>query len=431
MTAPAPPSPAEELAALSIKQQDSILDACARLNVWEGSIRSGKTIASIARWLLYVRTAPPGPLAMIGRTRDSAYRNVIDVIADLAPDAITYTPGAPRCRILGRTVHVLGAHDAKAEKTIRGLTLAGAYVDEITVLKEDFFVQLLGRSSVRGAKLFGTTNPDSPAHWLRKKYLLRAGELNLYTVHFALFDNPGLSQEYKDSIASEFTGLYYKRFVLGLWVAAEGAIYDMLDENRHHHAAPPRNRWQRAWISIDYGTSNPTHAVLLVLAADDTGRDRLWCVAEWQHNGREAGQLTDAQISARLATWATAELADTGLVPTTVLDPSAASLRVQLRADGWPGLRSADNRVDDGIKATASLLGGERLLVDTTRCPILWDELCGYVWAEEALLRGDEEPAKVDDHGPDALRYGVMAARGVWRAWLPELAAMTDLPAAA
>ncbi|GLW91791.1 PBSX family phage terminase large subunit [Actinokineospora globicatena] len=431
MTTAAPPAPAEEAAALSVKQQDSILDSFARLNIWEGSIRSGKTIASILRWLLYVKSAPPGPLAVIGRTRDTVTRNVMDVIADLAPGAISYTPGAPRGKLLGRTVHVLGAHDKKAEKVLRGLTLAGAYVDEITVIPEDFFTQLLGRLSVPGAKLFGTTNPDNPAHWLRKKFLLRVDELNLYTVHFNLFDNPGLSDEYKRDTANEFTGLWYKRFILGLWVAAEGAIYDMLDEARHQRTAPARDRWRAAWVAADYGTSNPTHAVLLVLAADDTGADRLWAVAEWQHNGRDQGQLTDAVISARLATWVTPLLDGTGLTPVTVLDPSAASLRTQMRADGWPGLRSADNRVDDGIKAVASLLGAGLLLIDTTACPVLWDELCGYVWDDVALEKGIEQPAKVDDHGPDALRYGVMATRGIWRAWLPELAALTDDRAAA
>lgn len=419
MTAPAPPTAAEECAALSIKQQNSILDSDARLNIWEGAIRSSKTVASIVRWLMYVRTAPKGPLAVIGKTRDTIARNVLDVIADIAPGAIHFTAGAPRCRILGRLVHVIGANDKKAEKSLRGLTLAGAYADEVTVLPEEFFVQLLGRLSVPGAKLFGTTNPDNPAHWLRKKYLKRADELNLYTVHFVLDDNPSLSDEYKDALKAEFTGLWYKRFILGEWVAAEGAIYDMLDEAKHCAKAPPKSEWLAAWLGIDYGTSNPTHAVLIVLAGD-----RLHVVAEWEHNGREKGQLTDAQISARMATWLETEMADTAIVPTVALDPSAASLRTQMRKDGWPGVRAADNRVADGIRNTSSLFGGIRLVIDNERAPVLWDQACGYVWDDEALARGEEQPEKSDDHGPDGLRYGVMAARAVWRHWLPDLAAL-------
>lgn len=412
-------------ARLSRKQKDSILAAVCRINIWHGAIRSGKTIGSILAWLLYVRTAPPGPLAVIGKTRDTIARNVLDVIADLMPSAISYTRGATTCRILGRLVHVIGANDARAESRLRGLTLAGTYVDEVTLVPEAFFVQLLGRLSVPGARLFGTTNPDSPSHWFKKKYLDRASELDMYVVHFELADNPSLSDDYVAALRAEFAGLWFKRFILGLWVSAEGAIYGMLDEELHCHRAPDRELWNAAWVGIDYGTSNPTHAVLMVLA-----QDKLWCVAEWEHDGRAKGQITDAEISKRLATWLAPLLDDTGFTPAVVLDPSAASLRTQMRADGWPGLRSADNRVDVGLRAVASLIAGGRLIIDRHGCPVLWDQMCGYVWDEAALARGEEKPQKENDHGPDGVRYEVMAARVVWRAWLPNLAADGDRAAA-
>lgn len=424
MTTAAPPRPAEEAARLSNKQKDSILDATCRICVWEGSIRSGKTIASILKWLHYVQTGPRGPLAIIGRTRDTIARNVLDVIADIAPGAISFNRGAPTCRILGRLIHVIGASDAKAEKVLRGLTLAGAYVDEATVIPEEFFVQLLGRNSVPGAQIFCTTNPDNPEHWFRKKYLKRAAELNLATWHFVLDDNPSLSEDYKNGLKSEFTGLWFKRFILGQWVAAEGAIYDLLDDAVHCRPAPAKDCWLAAWISLDYGTSNPTHAGLIVLAEDDTGTPGLYVVSEWEHDGRAKGQLTDAAISKRLAEWAQEQLEGTAVEPVVVLDPSAASLRTQMRADGWPGVRSADNRVEVGIRNVASLFGGLRLFVDSQRCPVLWEQLCGYVWDDAALLKGEEKPKKENDHGCDMLRYGVQAARGIWRAWLPELAAV-------
>ncbi len=346
---------------------------------------------------------------------------MLDVIADVAPGAIVFTRGASTCRILGRLVHIIGANDAKAEKVLRGLTLAGAYVDEVSLLPEQFFVQLLGRLSVTGAKLFGSTNPDNPSHWLKKKYLDRQADLDLFVIHFILADNPSLSKEYVAALAAEFTGLWRKRFIDGLWVAAEGAIYEMLDPAKHHRTAPDKDRWLAAWVGIDFGTSNPTHGVLIVLASDDTGELGLYVVAEWEHNGREKGALTTAQQSARLAAWATALLDDTGLLPVVVLDPSAAPLRVQMRADGWSGLRSADNRVDVGLQACAALFAGLRLYVDTVACPVLWDQLCGYVWDDKALTRGIEQPVKDNDHGPDALRYGIMAAKMTWRPWLPLL----------
>ncbi|ACU35602.1 PBSX family phage terminase large subunit [Actinosynnema mirum] len=424
----APPAPAAD-AALSVKQQDSILDAEHSLNIWEGSIRSGKTIASICTWMMFIRRAPRGPLAIIGKTRDSAYRNVIDVMAEMNPGAVVYTRGAPTIRVLGRLVHVFGANDAKAEGVLRGLTLAGAYVDEITLVPEAFWQQLMGRLSVAGAQLFGTTNPDSPMHWLRVDYLDREHTepaLGLRSFKFVLDDNPGIPEEKKRQYKAQFTGLWYRRFILGEWVGAEGSIYDMLDDALHCRTAPPRERWQAAWMAADYGTSNPTHAVMVVLAVDEQGVPGLYVVAEWEHDGRKKGSLADAVISKRLADWATGVLDGTGLVPTPVLDPSAASLRTQMRADGWPGLRSADNRVDVGLRNTASLFAGARLFVDKVACPVLWKQLLGYVWDPTALLKGIEQPLKINDHGCDALRYAIMAIRMIWRAWLPDLAAADD-----
>lgn len=252
---------------LSPKQVDSIVEAAAFLNLWEGSVRSGKTIASLIRWLGYVADPPPGgELVMVGRTRDSLARNVFgplmnpDVFGEVAQD-IHYTSGAPTATVLGRTVHALGANDAQAEPKVRGLTCAGAYVDEATTLPKSFFDQLTARCSVPGSAIYATTNPDNPNHWLRRDYLLRPTEARLRSWHFQLDDNPGLDPEYKARIKSTHTGLFYKRNVLGLWVQAEGAIYDMFDETEHVVDELPAMR--RYWIGLDYGTVNATSAILL------------------------------------------------------------------------------------------------------------------------------------------------------------------------
>lgn len=187
---------------LGLNQAISIAESNYRVNVWEGAIRSGKTFSSQLRWLMYIAGEAPsgGQLLMVGRTRDSLYRNVIapmqdpEVFGDLA-DQVRYTSGAPYATILGKRVHVLGAHDSKAEKAIRGMTLAGAYGDEATILSEHFFTQLLGRMSVDGAKAFFTTNPDSPSHWLKEIYLDRINDpinplQDWGSWHFGLDDNP-------------------------------------------------------------------------------------------------------------------------------------------------------------------------------------------------------------------------------------------------
>jgi PBSX family phage terminase large subunit len=214
---------------LGDKQLLSIRESTASVNVWVGAIRSGKTIASLLRFV--IRCAKPsrgGEVVIIGRTRDAAWRNVIGplqspaIVGSEVADQILGNYGAPTVSILGRRVYVMGASDVKAELVLRGLTVEIAYVDEITTIPELFFVQLLGRMSVEGAQLFGTTNPDGPQHWLKVNYLDRLSSLPHWRRwHFTMADNPGLTDDYKAQKAAEFTGLWYRRFIQGEWVQAE------------------------------------------------------------------------------------------------------------------------------------------------------------------------------------------------------------------
>ena len=162
------------LAELSEKQREAALLAERRLNVWEGAVRSGKTISSIVAWLAFVRTGPAGPLLMVGKTQRTLKRNIIDPLIEiLGPRRCRYAQGSGELWLLGRRVYVVGANDERAQEKIRGLTLAGAYADEASTLPESFWSMLLTRLSVDGARLFATTNPDAPTHWLKRSYLDR------------------------------------------------------------------------------------------------------------------------------------------------------------------------------------------------------------------------------------------------------------------
>lgn len=397
----------------------SIVESTARLNIWQGSVRSGKTVSSLLRFLMAVATAPSsGRVLLFGKTRESVNRNVFAVLTDPAifgPLArlVKYNPGAPTGTILGREVDVLGANDAKAEPKVRGMTLCLAYGDELTTVPEPFFAQILARLSVAGAQLFGTTNPDAPNHWLRKKYLLRQGELNLRTWHSTLDDNPHLDPQYVADLKVEYVGLWYKRFIEGRWVQAEGAVFDMFDEDRHVvPVLPAIHRWLS--LGIDYGTRNATAA--LILGIGDDGR--LYLTHEWRHDPSTARrQLTDASLSRELRTWLDGlEVPGSlrGLRPEwTVVDPSAASLRLQLHEDGMtPAL--ADNSVLDGIRLMSSLLGNDQLRVHQS-CKGLIDEIPGYSWDDKAAERGEDAPIKADDHSIDAARYAIKTPEVLWR----------------
>lgn len=421
---------------LSPKQLDFMQGSTATYNVCTGSIRAGKTLVTLYRWVIYVAWAPlGGELVMIGRTRDAIWRNLIAPMQDeslFGPVAsqVVGNPGAPTVRILGRTVHLIGASDAKAEKVIRGLTVAGAYVDEITVLAEEFFTQLIGRMvSVAGAKLFGSTNPDNPAHWFKTKFLDRLDVLNTDDGgarvnrwahwHFTMDDNPTLDAERVDGIQKAFTGLWYRRFILGEWVAAEGAVYGMWDESRHvvPWAELPRMERYLA-VGVDYGTNHPTTAILLGIGADvdDRGHKthrRLYLVDEW--GTENAHYLTDGQMSEQFRNWlASAHHPTQHLEPEYVIyDPAGASFRVQLYKDGVQNLVPADKAVEYGIKTVASLLGNGDLLV-SDRCRGFIREVTGYSWDDKKAKQGVDAPVKAADDYLDAARYAITTTETNW-----------------
>jgi PBSX family phage terminase large subunit len=406
---------------LSRKQIASVVESQHRINAWEGSVRSGKTVASLLRWLAYVAQAPRGgELVMVGRTRDSINRNVFAVLTNpdlfgVLAQQVHYTNGAATAIIMGRLVHVIGANDAQAEPKVRGMTCAGAYVDEATTLPETFFDQLVARCSVPGAQIFCTTNPDNPAHWFRKKYLLRPTETRLRSWHFTLDDNPFLDPEYVAALKASFQGLFYKRNILGEWVQAEGAVFDMWDPDRYVvDLLPQINRW--IGVGVDYGTVNPFVGLLVGQGVDN----RLYVTSEYRYDSRAAHrQLSDAQYSKALQEW----MAKSGQPEWLFIDPSAASFLTQLWADGVPGVAKANNDVLDGIRSVGVALGSGLVSVHRS-CAGLLEELPGYAWDDTAAAKGIDKPLKVADHSVDALRYALHSTAHTWRGLIrPDLQA--------
>lgn len=417
-----------QVSPLAGKQKQSAALAAARQNVWEGSVRSSKTISSLMAWLKFVRRGPGGNLLMSGKTERTLKRNIIDPLTEMLGESrCSYAQGAGELRLLGRLVYTAGMNDERAQEKIKGLTLAGAYVDEISTAPQSYYQMLLSRLSLEGAQLFGTTNPEGPAHWLKKDYLdkasvwldhdgtVRRGEgLDLARFSFRLADNPHLPPAYVASLKAEFTGLWRKRLIDGLWVVAEGAVYDMFDEDKHVvDVCPVIKRW--ICCAVDHGVTNPFHAVLIGVGIDR----RLYVVAEWRWDSRaRRRQLSDVEYSAKLREWlASVKFPGSQLHGVTpemiVVDPAAASFRVQLFQDRLRPVL-ADNEVLDGIRVVSSLLATGRLKIHQS-CKFLIEELQGYSWDEKAAKRGEDAPVKQNDHGADAMRYGVVTTRSIWR----------------
>jgi PBSX family phage terminase large subunit len=421
------------LAGFTPAQVRSIAGATARVNVWHGAIRSGKTVASLIAWLLFVLVAPrSGQLVIVGRTRESVHRNVFAVLTDPSivgkfAQHISYTAGAPTAKMFGRTVHVLGASDSRAENVLRGLTVAGAYVDEATLVAEAFWTQLLGRMSVPGARLFATTNPDGPAHWFNRQVLKRAKALHYRVFRFKMTDNTFLEASYIAKVSREYTGLWYRRFILGEWVQAEGAVYGMWDEARHvirRDDLPDDLR--SLYLGVDYGDVHPTRGYLLGIGSDlrpgHEGEHRLYVLDEWA-----PGSATIGEHAADLKRWLLHPDRRKWAPQWIAYDPAAASFGHQLHHDGFGNVQKAHKPVVPGIQTVAGLLAvGKLAVVDT--CTNLIDRIPGYVWDDKATARGETAPVKADDDEVDALRYAIFTSRYMWRGLVPLAAAEDTAP---
>jgi len=392
-------------------QAKSIVEAEHRLNIWTGAVRSGKTVGSVIKWLEFIARGPEGELLMAGKTERTLKRNILDLIGEMVgDDHVKVRQGAGEATIFGRRVYLAGANDERSETKIRGLTIAGAYGDELTTWSPNFFGMMLTRMSVKGAQFFGTTNPEGPRHWLKLNYL-DLPDLDMGHWPFKLDDNPNLDPDVVAAIKQENVGVYYKRYVMGEWVQAEGAIYDNWNEKVHVVYRMPRiMRWMST--GVDYGRVNPFVALLLGLGED--GRVYVTSELRWDSK-KQRMQKDDQQYSRDYQQWlATYPGYADGVVPEwTLVDPTARSFLVQLYKDGVSGVRDAENEVGDGIRTVARALGQDRLRIHAS-CTGLIEEFPAYAWDEKAAERGIDQPLKQNDHSLDALRYGLMGTRHIW-----------------
>ena len=240
-------------------------DKLKRINLLEGSVRSGKTWISLVLWAMWVANQPKdASFLMAAKTLTALERNNLNLLTALVgSENFKFSIASKKAELFGRCVYLEGASDVRAENKIRGLTLCGAYIDELTLIDEDFFVMMLSRLSEPDAKLFATTNPDSPNHWLMTNYIQRAeaGELEFLRIKFSIEDNPYLTKEYVKSLKSEYTGVFYQRFIKGEWVAAEGVVYPEYADNpqKFQKKTPPEDI-SFATIGVDFGGNKSAHA---------------------------------------------------------------------------------------------------------------------------------------------------------------------------
>lgn len=445
------------------------------LVMFDGAVRSSKTVSSLLMWLDYLMRGPKGALAIVGRTETSAINNVVLPLQEmLGVSRVTLNRGLGIVTILGREHRLFGANDAAAYTKIQGSTLAGAYVDEGAVIAESFYNMLRSRLSVPGAMLYLTCNPEGPRHWLKRGWLDKAewhldrhgklhhyqewGEdgkrlhLPIWRVTFVLDDNAYLAQHNPDFVrdlkASWPPGsVFYRRYIDSEWVSAEGSVYGMWDERRMTFDPDLLPRVDQVLtVALDYGTTHATRAYALGLVhvvLDPQGRPR-WGVQPTVGRGTPVLVVLDefAPESATVAEharlfiiWLETVRQRWGWPEWVAVDPAAATFKAELNSRGLYAM-NAHNAVVPGIQTVQSLMHAGRLYVayakaaDGARargCVELVSSIDGYSWDVKATEKGRTAPVKVDDDEVDALRYAVYTSRRYWREFIT-LAGLADLP---
>ena len=303
--------------------------------------------------------------------------------------------------------------DARSEAKVRGWSLAGALLDEVTLMPATFVDTILDRCSMPGATAVMCCNPAGPKHSVKRKFLDTPDAAA--HIGFELSDNPTLSESYINGLLRRYTGAMRERMVYGRWAASLGLIYPNLEKAIGD--APPLSEAWRVDLAADHADAAVTHALLMASypgEADTSGRlgrpGARWVVGEWRYDGRERGQLTETEQAVRIRRDLVAGVS----LGRVLADPSARGFRRALsKALGVPAL-AANNEVLAGLQKTRELIDDGLLKIDRS-CKHLIHEMYNYHWDERAGLLGTDRPVKEDDHGCDALRYDVWYGAAPYR----------------
>jgi PBSX family phage terminase large subunit len=368
--------------------------------ICDGAVRSGKTMAMGLSFFLWAMTCFDGQrFGVCGKTIASLRRNVLSEIL-------------PRLKALGATwkekrtenlvtvtfkghrnqFYIFGGRDESSAALIQGITFAGVLLDEVALMPRSFVEQACARCSVAGSRLWFNCNPEGPGHWFYKTWILEAEQKNCLRLHFLMEDNPSLTDKIRKRYQNLYSGVFYRRFVLGQWVQAEGRVYDFFGPDMVK--APPAGQCEKWYISCDYGTVNPTSMGLWGL------QKGVWYrVKEFYFNSRqEMRQMTDDEYAAALQ-----NLAGEREITAVIADPSAASFIETLRRKGWRVIK-AKNDVLSGIRQTSDALKEGKIAI-CEGCDDCLREMDSYVW--DLSSENHDRVKKENDHAMDDMRYFV------------------------
>lgn len=364
--------------------------------ICDGAIRSGKTSLMTLAFIDWaMRDFDRKRFGLCGRTVDSCVKNLVRpyIATRYAAERyiVKWRGGTKELVVRAgdreNIFEVFGGHDEQSYTLIQGRTLAGVLLDEVALMPRSFVEQATGRCSVDGSCLWFNCNPGPPQHWFYEEWVKGAAAHNALHLHFTMDDNPGLSEAIKERYSSMYTGVFYRRYILGEWCVAEGLVYDFGEANITDDA-PEDGEW---YISVDYGTLNPFSAGLWCLRGSQAIR-----VSEYYYSGRSnMANKTDEEYCDEVV-----KLAGDRAIRRVVVDPSAASFIASLRKRGFTVIQ-ANNDVLDGIRRVAEYLRAGNIRINRS-CGATIQEFGLYRWDEKA---SEDKVIKDNDHAMDDIRY--------------------------
>lgn len=383
----------------TVKQKEYINKAKARWNFKVGATRSGKTFMDIA-FVIPSRirkvAGQDGISVILGVTKETIERNVLEPMRTrYGKSLVGEIDNRNRCNLFGEKIYCLGAEKVSQVSKIRGASFKYVYGDEVAEWNQEVFELLKSRLDKPYSCFDGTLNPEYPSHWV-KKFI--DSDVDKYIQNYTIDDNPYLDTSFVEALKNEYRGtVYYDRYILGLWVVAEGSIYPMFSKAKHIVPSIERN-YSRYYVSMDYGIQNATSMGLWGLC------EGVWYrIKEYYHSGRDTNQQkTDEEYYSELL-----KLIGNRKISGIIIDPSAASFIILTRKKGMFNVIEADNDVLEGIQNCCGVLNNYAIKINDC-CKAFIDEIQGYVWDSKSLTQ--DKPLKVNDHAMDDFRYFVNTA---------------------
>lgn len=390
---------------LSEKQKEFWNGANHRWNIKFGATRSGKTYIDYFMIPRRIRACGSGRIVLIGNTKNTIERNILEPMRDIYGSRLVGAIGSNNAVMLfGRKCHVLGADKVNQVTKLQGASISYCYGDEVTTWHEDVFTMLKSRLSEPDSVFDGTCNPEGPQHWM-KKFI--DSDADIFAQGYTIDDNPFLEPTFVSNLKREYFGtVYYDRFILGRWVAAEGVIYRQFADNPELFMTDDDSDIRYAVCGVDFGGNISANAFVCVGFSHDF--TNITVLDEYY----EKRAITPSELEREFLAFVAKNKAKYPLyearcdsAETTLINGFTAAV-VRARAD-IDIKKAVKGRITDRIRFVNRMMSEGRFKI-MRRCEHLKEAMVEAVWDEKSIVEDKRlDDGKFNVDSLDAMEYAL------------------------